>query len=259
MYAFLLKPKWLGFHLLCLAAIVAMINLGLWQLRRLDEKQTFNDRVTAHDAATPVPLTAELLTGEPTDLIYRQVMATGTYVSTPQFEVVNVTQDGTTGRNVVNALRLDDGSLIIVNRGFVPTGSAVPAPPSGEVQVTARLKEGQRAGTGQPRDDGSQQLTDIRRVDLDALAQQFDDAIAPMYLDLLQSTPAEPSAVSPIAFPSLSDGPHLSYTIQWFIFTICVAVGWVFAVRKSVRERSGKAPKKPSKFKAVERYDPAAS
>ena len=127
------------------------------------------------------------------------------------------------------------------------------------MQILARLKEEQRAGTGQPRDDGTQQLTDVRRVDLGALAQQFDQPIAPMYVDLLESTPAEPSSVSPIAFPSLSEGPHLSYTIQWFIFTICVAVGWVFAIRKSVRERNGKAPKKPSKFKAVERYDPAAS
>ena len=166
---------------------------------------------------------------------------------------------GPTGRNVINAIELADGSLVIVNRGFVPTGSAVPAPPSGEVQILARVKEGQRAGTGQPRDDGSQQLTEIRRVDVDALAQQFEEPIAPMYVDLLSSTPAEPASVSPVAFPSLSEGPHLSYTIQWFIFTICVAVGWVLAIRKSVRERNGKAPKKPSKFKAVERYDPAAA
>ena len=38
MYTFLLKPKWIGFHLLCLTAIVVMINLAFWQLRRLDEK-----------------------------------------------------------------------------------------------------------------------------------------------------------------------------------------------------------------------------
>ncbi len=259
MYSFLFKPKWIGFHLLCLAAIVAMVNLGLWQLGRLDEKQTFNDRVTAHDAAEPVPLTAELLTGEPNDLIFRRVEAIGSYLPSPQFEMVNVTQDSTTGRNVVNAFQLSDGSLVLVNRGFVPTGSAVPAPPTGEVAVLARLKAGQTARTGQPRDDGSAELTEIRRVDLAALAQQFDQPIAPMFLDLLQSTPAEPSAVSPVAFPNLSEGPHLSYTIQWFIFTICVAVGWVFAVRKSVRERSGGPPKGPSKFKAVERYDPSAS
>lgn len=259
MYTFLLKPKWIGFHLLCLAAIVAMINLALWQLRRLDEKQTFNDRVTSHTDADVVPLDAALLQQDHDDLIYRRVSATGSYLATPQFEVVNVSQDGTNGRDVVNALQLDDGSLLIVNRGFVPQGTPLPAPPTGEVEVLGRLKESQRVRTGQTSDDGSQQLTEIRRVDLDALAGQFDQPLAPMYVELLQSNPAEPAAVSPVAFPELTEGPHLSYAVQWCIFSICVAVGWVFAVRKSARERSGKGPKKPSKLKAVERYDPAAS
>lgn len=245
MYKFLLKPKWIGFHLLCLATIVAMINLGFWQLRRLDEKQTFNDRVTAHTDEGVAPLSEVIGADDPDEVIYRRVEATGTYLATPQFEVVNVTQEGTTGRDAVNALQLDDGSLIIVNRGFVPTGSPVPAPPTGEVQVLARLKVGQSAHTGQPSDDGSQQLTEIRRVDLKALGQQFDQPLAPMYLELLESQPAEPKSVSAVAFPELSEGPHLGYAVQWFIFTVCVGVGWVLAVRKSARTRAGLAkPKK---------------
>ena len=57
---------------------------------------------------------------------------------------------------------------------------------------------------------------------------------------LVSSTPAEPAGVvSPVAFPTLSDGPHLSYALQWLAFTICVAIGWVLAIRKSARERAG--------------------
>ena len=67
----------------------------------------------------------------------------------------------------------------------------------------------------------------------------------PVYLDLLESSPAEADGMTPIAFPDLDGGPpHLSYTIQWFIFSIAVIVGWVLAVRKSVNERSGKPPKR---------------
>ena len=38
----------------------------------------------------------------------------------------------------------------------------------------------------------------------------------------------------PVPAPELGEGPHLSYAVQWFIFAVCVAVGWVFAVRRSI-------------------------
>ena len=42
MYRFLLRPKWIILHVVVLALVVTMINLGLWQLRRLGERQDFN-------------------------------------------------------------------------------------------------------------------------------------------------------------------------------------------------------------------------
>ena len=38
MYRFLFTPRWLGFHLLVIVVIVTMVNLGFWQLRRLNPK-----------------------------------------------------------------------------------------------------------------------------------------------------------------------------------------------------------------------------
>ena len=40
MYRFLIKPKWLLFHLVIVLAMVAMVALGFWQLRRLDERRS---------------------------------------------------------------------------------------------------------------------------------------------------------------------------------------------------------------------------
>ena len=45
MYGFLVRPRWIAFHLLVAGAIVLMVSLGFWQLRRLDERQAFNDTV----------------------------------------------------------------------------------------------------------------------------------------------------------------------------------------------------------------------
>jgi hypothetical protein len=60
MYWFLLRPKWIAFTLGIVLLIVVMINLGLWQLRRLDERRTFNAAVEAHYNMPPRPLDSVL-------------------------------------------------------------------------------------------------------------------------------------------------------------------------------------------------------
>ena len=235
-YSFLVKPKWIGFHLLCIAAIVVMVNLAFWQLRRLDERQTLNDRVAAQSTAPIVPL-ADVSLSDPSAVEYRRVEVTGTYREI-QFEVVNLSQAGTTGSDPVNVLRLADDSLVLVNRGFLPFDADLAAPPTGEVTVIGRLRTTKSGGTDQRDDDDTPQVTEIRRIDVAEIAKQLMTPVAPMYIELLESTPADAPELLPVPLPEASDGPHLSYTIQWFIFSVCVAVGWVFAVRKSARKQA---------------------
>ncbi|MBI4882739.1 MAG: SURF1 family protein [Actinobacteria bacterium] len=235
MYKFLVRPKWIGFHLLCVAAIVAMVSLAFWQLRRLDERQALNDRVAQNSTAAVVSFD-EVTLADPDALVYRLVELSGSYLSEPQFEMVNLSQAGTTGSDPVNALQLADGSLVIINRGFLPAGSEVAPPPRGVVQVTGRLRKSQSGSTDQRVDDESE-VINIRRINVPDLSDQFQQPVASMYVELLDSTPSDSSALQPVPLPEQSSGPHLSYAIQWFIFSVCVAIGWVFAVRKSARER----------------------
>ncbi|MEQ1873441.1 MAG: SURF1 family protein [Ilumatobacteraceae bacterium] len=237
MYSFLVRPKWIGFHLLCIGAIVVMINLAFWQLRRLDERQALNDRVAAQTTAAPVPL-AEVSLADPDAAEYRQVEVTGTYVGA-QYEVVNLSQGNTSGSDPVNALQLADGSLVLVNRGFLAFENELAPPPSGEVRVVGRLRASQSGGTDQRDDDDTPDVVEIRRIDVPAIAAQFDEPVAPMYIEMLTSLPADSTALLPVPLPSSSNGPHLSYAIQWFIFSVSVVIGWVFAVRKTARKLAG--------------------
>ncbi len=240
MYKFLLSPKWIGFHLLCVVAIGGMVAAGFWQLGRYQDRQDFKAEVQSRTDADVVGF--DTLAGQtPADIEWRRVEATGTYVDGKDFEVVNVSQGGVSGHDAVSGLQLGDGTVLIVNRGFLPGTDELPPAPTGEVTVVGRVRQSQTAGIGKPSDDGSQQLTQIRRVDLAALTPQFDQTMQPVYLDLLESSPAEADGMAVIAFPDLDGGPpHLSYTIQWFIFSVAVVVGWVLAVRKSANDRSGK-------------------
>jgi cytochrome oxidase assembly protein ShyY1 len=244
-FRFLLSPKWIAFHLLVAVVVVAMINLAFWQLRRLHERQEFNDQVRANANQPIAPFDdVGISVAEPSSTEWRRVRVTGTYVPGHQFLVVNRSQNGETGRNVVDALQLSDGTLLLVNRGFVRSADDVPAVPDGTVDVVGRLRASERRSTGQVADEAVEGLTEIRRIDTSVLANQFDDSVLPMYIEQLESTPLDAATLQPIVAPTLDDGPHLSYTIQWFVFSICVAAGWVLAVRRSIAIRSGKVVKK---------------
>jgi cytochrome oxidase assembly protein ShyY1 len=244
-YRFLFTPKWILFHLLVIVLVVTMVNLAFWQLRRLDQRREFNAQVRANANQPIAPLDDVLTDGtDPSSVEWRRVTVDGTYLPDHQFLVVNRSQNGDTGRNVVDALQLDDGSLLLVNRGFVPESDDVPPVPQGPVEVVGRLRDSERRATGQQADQGNDALTEIRRIDLGVLSDQFDATVQPMYIEQLESTPADDASLQPIVAPTLDEGPHLSYTIQWFIFSVCVIVGWVLAVRRSIATRSGKVPKK---------------
>ena len=244
-YRFLFRPKWIAFHLLVVALVVAMVNLALWQLRRLDERRQFNSNVRAN-ANQPIEGFDRVVEPavDPSTFEWRRVRASGSYVPGHQFLVVNRSQNGETGRNVVDALQLADGSLLLVNRGFAPNGVDTPATPSGTVELVGRLRVSEQRTTGQLSDDRSGVLTEIRRIDVGLLAGQFDATVQPMYVEQLESVPADSPTLQPIVAPSLDEGPHLSYTIQWLIFSCCAIVGWVFAVRRSIATRSGRSVKR---------------
>jgi cytochrome oxidase assembly protein ShyY1 len=243
MYRFLLRPKWLLFHLGILLLVILMINLALWQVRRMNEREDFNAQVDSRRSELPRPVEDLLPAGadvDPDDLQWYNVSATGTYLTDEQVLVVNVSQDGAAGVDPVVPLQLADGRLLLVNRGFVPNNVAVPPPADGPVEIVGRLRPSQKRGTGSLSDPAEGELTEVHRVDINRLQKQLDAPVLPMYVDLLDSTPPEPDAqITPVAAPDLSEGPHLSYAVQWCIFSLAAVVGWVLAVRRSVRTRTG--------------------
>lgn len=253
MYRFLLRPKWLLFHLGMLLLVVVMINLALWQLRRMDERKDFNAEVRSHASAPIRPVEDVLPAGadvDPSDLQWYNVSASGTYLIDEQVLVVNVSQDGAAGVDPVVPLQLADGRVLLVNRGFVPNNVSVPPPADGQVEIVGRLRPSQKRGTGSLSDPADGELAEVHRVDIPRLQKQLDAPVLPMYVDLLDSTPAEPAdQITPVAAPDLSEGPHLSYAVQWCLFSLAAVIGWVLAVRRSVRTRVREA-KAAAKTKA---------
>jgi cytochrome oxidase assembly protein ShyY1 len=242
MYRFLLRPRWLLFHLACVAAVFLMINLGFWQLRRLDERRDFNARVEARIDQPAQPLDDVLAAGTPDQLEWRQVTASGQYLPEEQVLIVNRSQTGRAGDIVMTPLLLADDRVLLVERGFAPLGAELAPPPAGTVEIVGRLRPSEERRRGQLSDSESGELQQAQRLDIDRLAAQLPVPAVAMYVELVESQPTEAGAFpEPLPPPELGEGPHLSYAGQWFIFSAGVVVGWVLAIRHSVRTRRAAA------------------
>ena len=240
MYWFLLRPKWIGFTLGIVLLIVVMINLGFWQLRRLDQRREFNAAVEARYDAAPQPLDSVLTLGtDPDDVQWRPVTAVGTYRTEGTVHIVNRSQNGFAGDNIVVPFDLGDGRVLLVNRGFLPMGDDVPPAPSGEVEVIGRLRPSQTRHFAQLSDPSAGTLTEAQRVDIPRLQQQVDGELVDMYVDVFASDPADSPVLEPVVKPDLSEGPHLSYAIQWFCFAVVALVGAVILLRRDRRAATG--------------------
>ena len=137
----LYSPRWIVFHLVVIAAVVAMINLGFWQLRRLEERRRVqrHDRSPLRRSPRRARLAAGRSAGDLDAIEWRPVTFTGQFVAEGDVRIVNRSQNGQAGDNIVSPFRLDDGRIVVVNRGFVPLGVEEVAPePAGEVTVVGR-------------------------------------------------------------------------------------------------------------------------
>lgn len=233
----LFTPRRMLVHLGVVALVVTMVNLGFWQLRRLDEKRAFNAAVTAR-TAEPVDDVDRVLgpDANPSEVEWRRVRATGTYDAAEAVILVNKSQDGSAGVDSLVPLRTDGGRVLLVNRGFIPLALSVPDPPTGELTVVGYLRATQTRSALGPVDSSDTGTREFQRVDIERISRQVEGDMAPMWLQMIEESPSSGSQwPARVSMPELDEGPHLSYAFQWFFFSATAILGWVVAMRRSLR------------------------
>jgi cytochrome oxidase assembly protein ShyY1 len=237
MYKFLLRPKWIATHILVIALMVTMVNLAMWQLDRHQQRKDFNATLVQRFDAPIRPLDELLQSSDPADIEWLPTAITGTYLQGEDVSLVNVSQNGAAGYDAITPLLLSNGKVVLVNRGFLPLVAEFPPAPSGEVSILGRIRATSERRTGAVSDPATGELAEVQRIDIDRLQQQIDGELVPVYVQLLRSTPSEDASLSTIVDPDFSNGPHLSYTVQWILFALCAAGGWVVLVRREVTKQ----------------------
>lgn len=242
----LLRPRMIVVHVITVILVVVMANLSLWQFHRLDEKKAFNSEVRGRAAAAPAPLT-DFLVEPPDDAQWYRVVVTGTFRPGDEVTVLNRSQDSTAGLDVVTPLDFSVNGkayVLLVDRGFVPLSATFPSAPSGEVEFLARIRKSQERRLGALSDPASGRLSEVQRVDVGRLAAQMksdaSQTVLPYYVDWLEyadGVQVSGTLPSRVADPELSNGPHLSYAIQWILFSCCAIAAWFILARRAIRSR----------------------
>jgi len=223
--------------LLTLAMGAFLIGLGVWQLQRLAWKTAIlaeiEERVDA--MPQPVPPQAAWPGLKPDDYEYRHVVVDGIFDHAKEALVFRGTAAGP-GYFVLTPLQLLSGGIVIVNRGFVPTGNAPAATRAagqipGIVHVTGLMRQPEPRNFFTPSDNPAKGEYFTRDPGL--IAAHFALAgAAPFTIDA-DATPVPGGlpvgGTTELAIPN----NHFSYALTWFGLAIGLfGVFGVFAWRK---------------------------
>lgn len=221
---------------LMLAAILfsGFSALGYWQVERrawkLDLIERIDNRV--HGDAVIAPTRDDWPNVTRARDEYRKVEVTGTYRHDLESQVYTATDYGA-GYWVMTPLERDDGTVIMINRGFVPTEQRDPdtrpeGMMDGDVTVTGLLRINEPEGTFMRDNVPAEERWYSRDVHAMAEKRGLDPRdVAPYFID---GNGAENSAKLPlggltkIRFPN----NHLTYALTWFGMAILTLVAaWI--------------------------------
>lgn len=257
-----LSTRWLVGLVLTIVFALITTMFGLWQWDRRGQAVAEIERVENNWDRDPVPVSqlASGLNRFDDDLKWRPVTLEGSYREDQQLLVRTRPRGGQVGFDVVLPFVTEDNQAYLVSRGWVPTGEnqdgpdAVPSPPGGTVALVGRLLPDEVTidGRGAPEDQ-------LATVNLEQAATATGIELYPhAYIAMESETPA----VSPTPLlqdkPQLDEGPHLSYTFQWYLFGILGFIAWGYLLREELRRRQGlERPKDVSKARADQDFEDA--
>jgi surfeit locus 1 family protein len=223
-----------------LVLFAALVALGTWQLQRKAWKEaliaTLNERLAAAPAPLPAPDTWPQLDRQSDE--YRRVKFAATF-EPGQSALVLATTSALRpdvpglGFWVFAPARLADGSVVVINRGFVPAPSGDPkvsydGPAAGVVEITGALRWAEARHWFTPRDNPAQNIWYVRDPAMLAAAKNWgSSAVAPFYVEQ-ESPPPRDRWPQPGKLVVNLPNNHLQYVVTWYGLALVLVV--VFAV-----------------------------
>jgi surfeit locus 1 family protein len=227
-----------------LAMMLLTARLGWWQLDRAAQKQALQATVDQRAGAEPLR-SAAMLPATPAEVdaqLHRAAALDGRWLPSHTVWLDNRQMNGRPGFFVLTPLLLDDGSAVLVQRGWQPRNFqdrnvVTPVPtPEGNINVTgrmapapARLYEFEGAASG------------VIRQNLDFATYAAETRLRLRPFTLLQTSASADGLQRDWPAPSTGVAKHHGYAFQWFGLSALTVILYVwFQLVQPRRQRNAR-------------------
>ncbi len=235
----LFSRRWLLPTIVVLAGMALLARLGFWQLDRLEQRRAANAQLVTVLEGDPLHLPQDAIPEDEAYLLNRDVVVTGTFDFANEGLHILQMWEGRSGVHLITPLVIEGGeTAVLVDRGWIPDAEvenvAAYAEPTGQVTVNGYVALSETISR-QAASDGNSGRADNEwyRVDVAAIEAQMPYDLYPFFI--VQLPTDELNQTLPYAQPreiDLSEGSHLSYAVQWFIFSGLLGIIYVTLVRR---------------------------
>ena len=97
-------------------SLAILLSLGTWQVVRMQWKEALISEFTARAQGEAV---APPAAADAPGLRFQRLSLSGTWMHEAEIQMIGRTFEGTAGYHVVTPMKLDDGRILMVNRGWV--------------------------------------------------------------------------------------------------------------------------------------------
>lgn len=234
-----LTPGWIITLLLVIAfSYTAITILSPWQLNKDDAIVARNEHVDAAFNEDPKAFD-EVFNTDGTikdDQEWMRVTVSGHFLADKEVLLRLRPVESTPAIQSLTPFQLDDGRIMLVNRGYEPTTTdalpSIPRATDEEITITANARANEEYPATAPMSEGG--YTQVYGINTDQIGELTSLDLG---TDYLQLTSSSPGVLNALPIPKQDRGNHLSYGFQWIAFGIMAPLGLGFMAYSEIRER----------------------
>jgi surfeit locus 1 family protein len=229
------RTRLIAFVAVAALAVAGFVRLGFWQLGRLAERRAANAAVQGRLEMPPADVAD--IAADTATARFRRTVVRGQWDYANELVLTSRSRQGSPGVHLITPLRPADGGVaVLVNRGWVYAADGMTV----DLARWAERDSGVVEGFVETYTDFAGPVATpsaprgVRRLTGDSVAARIPYPILPI-LVVQGDTATIPSQEHPVRVPppTLDEGAHRSYAIQWFAFALITVIGTAAVLSRS--------------------------